>query len=484
MFLDSGDILSTWFLASISLCFFQIDDTFAENNKGNLTMLTATQIQSAVNKSSSYYLWDQSGQRGTGRLGVKVLPSGKKQFVFRYYQQRKERFISLGLFRSRTNGMTLVEAREKMQEFSALLMQGKDPKKHIEQLAIEEKKIEDEHNEKGTLKELFHSYTERMKIDGKRTYKAVLVSLEKEFYPYISSDTKACDVTTNQIKFVISKIIQRGGETVSNRVRSYIMAAFNHGMKFDNDPRYFSLHSTFDIKFNPVNPIPRQKNAERVGERFLDWDELKRFLIDLNSDYGSFNMGKDFRNLAQLCIYLGGQRPYEIITLSWSNVNWKERFIIIERGLSKNNREHSVPLNELAYQVLLNQHELSGDGKYMFPNPYDATRHALTCSFGRSITRYREEKQMAHFSPRDLRRTCKTLMGACRIDKQTRDRLQNHALQDVSSKHYDRYDYFDEKLEALIIWNDKLKELIDYKPPSLALVPSLSLGKVTLTLAK
>jgi hypothetical protein len=104
VFLDSDDILSTWFLASISLCLFQIDGTFAENNKGNLTMLTATQIQSAVNKSSSYYLWDQSGQRGTGSLGVKVLPSGKKQFVFRYYQQRKERFISLGLFRSRTNG--------------------------------------------------------------------------------------------------------------------------------------------------------------------------------------------------------------------------------------------------------------------------------------------------------------------------------------------------------------------------------------------
>ncbi|TON79646.1 integrase, partial [Vibrio parahaemolyticus] len=32
-------------------------------------MLTVTKIQSATSSKNSYYLWDQSGQRGTGRLG-------------------------------------------------------------------------------------------------------------------------------------------------------------------------------------------------------------------------------------------------------------------------------------------------------------------------------------------------------------------------------------------------------------------------------
>ncbi|MBF4427867.1 site-specific integrase, partial [Vibrio anguillarum] len=76
------------------------------------------------------------------------------------------------------------------------------------------------------------------------------------------------------------------------------------------------------------------------------------------------------------------------------------------------------------------------------------------------------------FVPKDLRRTCKTLMGACRISKEVRDRIQNHALQDVSTRHYDRYDYFDDKLGGLESWNNKLKELIGYVPPALSVVSS------------
>lgn len=53
------------------------------------------------------------------------------------------------------------------------------------------------------------------------------------------------------------------------------------------------------------------------------------------------------------------------------------------------------------------------------------------------------------FTARDLRRTCKTLMGEAGISKEIRDRIQNHALNDVSSKHYDRYDYLPENAEHL-----------------------------------
>ena len=40
---------------------------------------------------------------------------------------------------------------------------------------------------------------------------------------------------------------------------------------------------------------------------------------------------------------------------------------------------------------------------------------------------------------RDLRRTWKTLAGKAGVPKEIRDRLQNHILQDVSSKSYDRW---------------------------------------------
>ncbi len=49
-------------------------------------------------------------------------------------------------------------------------------------------------------------------------------------------------------------------------------------------------------------------------------------------------------------------------------------------------------------------------------------------------------------------------MGEIGISKELRDRLQNHAFQDVSSKHYDRYSYLPEKRRALEAWEMRLNE--------------------------
>jgi hypothetical protein len=61
---------------------------------------------------------------------------------------------------------------------------------------------------------------------------------------------------------------------------------------------------------------------------------------------------------------------------------------------------------------------------------------------------------------KDLRRTVKTRMGELGIPKDIRDRLQNHALQDVSTRHYDRYDYLPEKRKALENWCQRLSAVV------------------------
>jgi hypothetical protein len=49
-------------------------------------------------------------------------------------------------------------------------------------------------------------------------------------------------------------------------------------------------------------------------------------------------------------------------------------------------------------------------------------------------------------------------MGAAGVPKEIRDRLQNHALQDVSSRHYDRYSYWTEKHSAMMTWENWLTQ--------------------------
>jgi hypothetical protein len=61
---------------------------------------------------------------------------------------------------------------------------------------------------------------------------------------------------------------------------------------------------------------------------------------------------------------------------------------------------------------------------------------------------------------RDLRRTWKTLAGKAGVSKEIRDRLQNHTLQDVSSKSYDRWNYMPEKRAGMKKWDAWVTKLL------------------------
>ena len=67
--------------------------------------------------------------------------------------------------------------------------------------------------------------------------------------------------------------------------------------------------------------------------------------------------------------------------------------------------------------------------------------------------RQRERDVIPVVTNRDLRRTWKTLAGKAGVSKEIRDRLQNHTLQDVSSKSYDRWNYMPEKRDGMNTWD-------------------------------
>ena len=98
--------------------------------------------------------------------------------------------------------------------------------------------------------------------------------------------------------------------------------------------------------------------------------------------------------------------------------------------------------------------------KYIFAHRTDPGKHYLTQSFAHSLRKFIAKSGFRKFVPRDVRRTAKTLMGEIGISKEVRDKLQNHSMQDVSSKHYDRYDYMKEKREAIELWENSCKSAI------------------------
>lgn len=95
----------------------------------------------------------------------------------------------------------------------------------------------------------------------------------------------------------------------------------------------------------------------------------------------------------------------------------------------------------------------------LFLQPTQNLCHLETSEFGKQMRKYCNRKNIQPFTPRDIRRTFKTLAGAMGISSEMRDRLQNHKMLGVSSKHYDRYDYWKEKQALILEWENKINSI-------------------------
>lgn len=423
-----------------------------------MSMLTDSLIRGLKPKKNAYQQWDSTGERGVGRLGVKVQPSGQRVFYFRYFVGASAKMVQLGKYPE----MSLTAARDAARSLSAQLKAGTDPKTEIVKAKVEQAEEVKRHAVKGTIKQLFDGYTARMEADGKRTWAVVRSDLYKEVFPVLEPETKACHVTPAHIRTILAGMIQRGAPVQSNRVRSYLHSAFQFGLRADFDPAELSQGVTYGLTQNPVSVVPRQAAAEKAGENWLRVDEVR----ELMATFGAANkVGEQSYALLKLLFYTGGQRPYEILNLTWTDIDLKEKTLTIPAHISKNKKQHLVPLVDSAIEIVQQLKKRNyAKSEYIFVAYRDPLKPYHTDSLAQAIEYYREANPLFRkFIPRDIRRTCKTLMGEIGISKIIRDILMNHAKQDVSSKHYDRYEYVKEKREALALWEKRLNERIGAK---------------------
>ena len=193
--------------------------------------------------------------RGAGSLYLNVNPSGAMMFRLLQRYKGKREFIVLGQYSPDDSiGLTLANARKKMREMAKIIhsLHGeKSLKEHLNGLQL----LKETEHKAGTVEELIDDYTNHMKLEKKRTFKTVRRELFKNMKKLLAVD--AVKVTSDDVCEILSCLIQRGAEVQSNRVRSYIMSAFNFGTKFDNDPRYTHRGKKYLIDVNPVTSIPR-----------------------------------------------------------------------------------------------------------------------------------------------------------------------------------------------------------------------------------
>lgn len=407
-------------------------------------MFTVKQIQSLKPKKIKYFKWEGTGRRKVGSLGVCVYPNGTKTFYYQYAINGSRRRIKLGP----ADVLSLADAREKTQLYSHKVSTGEDPLATID--PVKTNKVS------GSVEDMVNYYVEKMKHDGKRTYREVLATIERDVYTHIDKSMPANEVTSLQVTEIIAKMIQRGAATGSNRLRSYLHAAYSLAIKHDNDPANLHKPMRFKLTQNPVTPVPRQ-NVEKVGNRVLSESELATLLTDVQSE--GFSPLTKFAIL--LCLYSGGQRPFEVINTRFDWIDVASLSWTMSEKITKNKKEHVIPMSAQLIALIEESRLFTSQSPFLVCNRLDPSKPMPTSSLAQVLHRYCQRKDMEPFVPRDLRRTCKTLMTKHRIGTmETRNRLHNHALNDVSNKHYNKYDYWNEKLEILCDWGDFLDALV------------------------
>lgn len=400
--------------------------------------------------------------RGMGSLLLQVNHTGAASFRYLQKVNGKRSYIVLGTYsKDGIGGITLAEARKVALEYGGLAKKGIDVKTYLLEQEAESSRLKamrERENKAGSFGQLIDSYINTMRNEGKRTWPRVLSSIEKDVFPIIPRSHKAKDVMDSQIIDILSRMIERGADTQSNRIRSYLHTAFNVGLKHDKDPAKKQTEVVFGLERNPVAHIPKQKSAEKTGTRYLDKEELKTLINLLNTKTG---ISEWTANIIKLCIFTGGQRPYEILTVKRGKTDFENGVLEIGEDYSKNKKSHLIPLTKTAFELVkwFDERSQFYGAEFLIYKRTNLSDHYRTDSLGTAISRFCAENKFKHFAPRDIRRTCKTHMGSIQLSKEIRDRIQNHAFADVSSKHYDRWEYLPEKKEALEKWESWLLDL-------------------------
>ena len=391
-----------------------------------------------------YKVYEKGSDKG---FHIQVSPSGKKVFYLAYTLNSKKRFYNLGTY---STELTIKAARNKCRVAQRLLDAGIDPQlehKKLEQAQETERCKQDAEDNAVTIDQVLDYYLTT--LSNQNTHKNTALQFNSDVRPYIGH-IKANKLTDEEVESVVRTVVERGANRSARNLYIALSAAFNKARK------NYELHlKGWD---NPLQEIDKPPEGD-PNDRALTIDEIRNFW-DALEQYNGMSQGlKDTLRI----LLLTGQRVKDILELRWSEVHLAERYIDLPplrtKSGKKTRRGHIVPVTPMVADIIKRQPRL---GLAVFPGnkSLDTSLHwqSLTKALSKML---KSLGNIDHFSPRDIRGTVKTHMARIKVMKEVRDRIQNHALNDVASKHYDRHDYFDEKYGGLIRWENEFNRIIE-----------------------
>jgi integrase len=390
-------------------------------------MINDRQINSAMKAcTGETILRDGAAGRGTGTLMLVIrrTSSGVNASWFGQWKTDGKRYKkALG----RYPDMPLRDARDcYASQVRAVLAAGKSPRVVV---AV---------TERPTVQRLFDAYVDQMVADGKSSAAQVRHSL-KQVADFFGPNRPAGDIDASDVAAFLAGVYGRGAAVYADRFRSYMSAAFNYGMKAAHDYRS-DRRQDWGIKMNPVTAVPKDTGAAKARDRALSAAEIAQLWHATSGPGFALETAAAIRLL--ICC---GQRVRETLRMDASEIDLASATWTMPAEKTKGGRlPHVVPLPALALPTLR---------LLMQVRPAGLLMPISDMGICKALARWRETVGAEYFQPRDLRRTWKSRTHDAGVDRYTRDLIQQHAMGDTGSRHYDRADYMAQKRDAMAKWN-------------------------------
>ena len=358
--------------------------------------------------------------------GIRVLPSGKKSFVFRFNVQGRKKYMTYGTYRGDSASITQAEiAKRKLQ---GNLDNGIDPSAQRDA-------------KKWTVAEYFQKYMKgRIKLGRSESTLRGYGSCWNQIEP-VFGNRLMVDITRQDIQGFYDNLLPHSG--IALMCIRLLKAMFNVAEMDGGVPERTP---------NPCRGVKTEPTVSRT--RHLDKEELGRLYKVLNALPEN---DKRYRDIISLLIQ-NGFRKNELLKLKWENVKLDGDNPHVYLPTTKNKKDHMVPLVDHAIKIFQGITKVDGN-PYVFPSPSPRSKGKPLFDIAKKWEKIREEAGLTDVHIHDLRRTCGSILAQNGVPLGVIAQILNHSNPEMT-KVYARYAPKQTK-DALKITGEKIDNLLN-----------------------
>lgn len=356
---------------------------------------------------------------------LRITPAGTKTYCVDTRVKGSRERITYAIGIHGKDGLTTEQARKRADEIiSKYIKQGLNP--HEELRKRQDEILQERHKKEAEKKATTHTLTsvledylqkKRLKPSSVYNYRCVINANMSDWL-----DKPLIELTREMISARHRKISDQSPGMADNAMR-VLRALFTFaGYEYEE----LSAHPA--IAVNPVRKLSQQKQWNRLPRRqsIIKEHELRPWYEAVKS-LDSQSTCRDYL----LLLLFTGLRKAEAESLSWNNVDLKDRTFTIQE--TKNHEQLQLPMSDFIYSLLLDRWQTRESDQWVFAGR--GVKGHIT-----DVERAMEkviERSGVKFSLHDLRRTFATIADTLGLGSYTLKRLLNHkSSADVTAGYF------------------------------------------------